>query len=168
MRNNIQCVVPKKPKSWKLLSLCNLLISKHPISPIGSNVFRSIWKAWELIKNRVINFLFSNQNDSLIFTQTSIWWNLEHKGKPLALLQGCSAKSWAQKSITTFNSILDNGQLKDWESFKSEFELPSSNWRTYTIIKEVCNFLLIVIKRRINTKSSNGKMETPLLILNPK
>lgn len=135
IRKKIVQVVPKLVKSWKVLPLSYLLISKHQIVPTGSVVFRSIWRAWELIKGNVKCPLFLEHSANFIHPSRSIWWNLEHNGKPLALLQGCSAKKWAQVGIKTFSNILRNGVLVGWVQLKEEFNLPQSNFRTYFVLK---------------------------------
>lgn len=100
------------------------------------------------MKRYLANHHFTKGDCGTIQANRSIWWNLKHKGKPLDLIQGCSAKGWAHKGVQCFNDILKDAKLKDWNDLNSEFNIPLTNWRTYTILKEACNQikLPIVIK----------------------
>lgn len=109
------------------------------MSPNGSLVFKSLWRAWELSKN---NTHFKSPSISLPNTNcqsyNSIWWNLYHNGKPLSLLQGCSARLWNQKGVKVFSNLLAGGKLNNWEALSAEFDLLTSTARTYTILVEAC------------------------------
>lgn len=58
--------------------------------------------------------------------------------KPLALTQGCSARAWAKKGIKPFIDILEHGDIPSWEELSLKFNLPSSQKRTYHLIKQAC------------------------------
>lgn len=45
IRINMLNVIPKHAKSWRSLSLNDILSSEETMLPGGSNVFRTIWKA---------------------------------------------------------------------------------------------------------------------------
>ena len=107
IRNNIQCGVPKKAKSWKGLPFCDLVAGR--VSVQGTWVFKSIWKAWEIVQGFIDNTTFDHQYS--IHGERSIWWNLNNAGKPLALTQGCSARSWNSKGIKCFMDIMDHNTL---------------------------------------------------------
>lgn len=131
----------KQDKSWKLLPLCDILSSAHPISLVGSNVFKMIQKAWEIVKKNITNCHFIKDGNRTIMGHRSIWWNLEHKDKPLALIKGYSTKGWGHKGINYFNDILKDGYLKDWNDLSEEINLPPRNWRTYTVLKDACKII---------------------------
>lgn len=76
---------PKRAKKWKGLPFCDLIADKFEFSPFESNVFKSLWKAWEVVKHYIRNNeCFKNNN--CFSTNRSIWWNIVHKDKPLATL----------------------------------------------------------------------------------
>lgn len=131
------CLVPKQAKSGKLLPLIDLLAGNFPVAPARSTVLKTIWKACENVKGLFTNNCIISENNK-ISGERSILWNLHHKEKPLALLQGCSAKNWYFKGIKCFNDILCEGHLKSWTSLSHEFDLPHSNWRTYSVLREAC------------------------------
>lgn len=91
-RNNIQISTPKQAKAWKMLPISDILNSKLPMVLVGSLVFKILWKNWELVKHSMMisNGKISSYNNNGCQAYSSIWWNLEHKSKPIALLQGCS------------------------------------------------------------------------------
>lgn len=72
IRNNIERVVPKHAKSWKYLHFADIVASKFPVSVQGSSVFKSIWKAWELVRGSLTNTEFFSKD--LIHGERSIWW----------------------------------------------------------------------------------------------
>lgn len=92
IRHNIQCNFPKQAKTWKELPFCDLVAGSFPVSVHGSWVFKSI-------------------NNNTLHGERSIWWNLSHNGKPLALTQGCFARHWHNKGIKYFMDILENDEL---------------------------------------------------------
>lgn len=140
VRNNIIMAVPKQAKAWKQLPLSDILMSKFSMYSKWSVVFRSLWKAWELIKHNAqfksSDIILKDNVNCQCFS--SIWWNVSHNHKPLALLQGCSAKNWCQKGIKTFGDILVEGKIKSWAGLATEFSLPASNFRTYSTLTEAC------------------------------
>lgn len=97
VRNNIRLIVPKKTKGWKYLPFVDLIAGKFPISPTGSSIFKSIWKDWESTRNLIANNEIVD-NYNTIVGKKWIWWNLIHKDKPLALIQGCSIKAGLSKA----------------------------------------------------------------------
>lgn len=99
-----------------------------------------------MVKKYLDNHQFTNGDFGTIQAHRSIWWNLKHKGKPLALIQGCSAKGWASKGIRHFSDILKDGKLKGWNDLNVAYNLPPSNWRTYTILREACKLLNFPMK----------------------
>ena len=103
VRHNIERGFPKQARSWKNLPLCDLIVGKFPVVVQGSPIFRSIWQAWEHVQKFITNRDF--YNDCHLHGEKSIWWNLSLNNKPLALYQGCSAKSWAKAGITRFADI---------------------------------------------------------------
>lgn len=113
IRNNIRLGVPKAAKSWKSLPLSDLLARSFPISTEGSSVFKSIWRAWEIVRINIANSWA--HRDDIICGKRSIWWNLFHNGKPLALTQGCSTKNRANKGIFYFKDIFLNNDLISWD-----------------------------------------------------
>lgn len=82
-------------------------------------------------------------NNEFIYRSRSIWWNLLHTSKPLALTQGCSAKAWAAKGICCFKDIIENDTLLDWDTLRAKFNLLSSHKRTYTLLQKACEKLLL-------------------------
>lgn len=139
VRNNIQNGVPKTAKSWKHLPFSDLVFGNFPISVKGTWVFRSLWKAWENIRHYIDNSAFDYHYT--LQGERSIWWNLLHQGKPLALTKGCSAKFWANKGVKYIMDILDHNQLISWEDLANQFDIPASHKRTYNLIKMACSHL---------------------------
>lgn len=138
VRNNIRLVVPKQAKGWKQLPFVDLIAGKFPISPARSSVFKTIWKAWEYARHLIANNGLVDNNNT-IAGEKSIWWNLLHNDKPQALIQRCSAKSWALKGIKTFNDIICDGALISWDILQQKYHIPRSNGRTYSMIKAACD-----------------------------
>ena len=137
LRNNIQSGFPKQAKYWKNLPFADLVAGTFPVSVQGSMVFKSIWKAWELVRGFIYNSNFDSNNS--IHGERSIWWNLQHNGKPLALTQGCSAKHWNNLGIKSFIDILENDNLASWQDIRLKFNLPDSHKRTYNMIVNACH-----------------------------
>lgn len=113
------------------------------------------------------------QGDSNLNCQfyCSLWWNLEHKGKPLALLQGCSTKKWNICGIQTFHNIMDNGQIKTWDNLAVEFNLSIDTARTYNIVFELCKNVTFRHDSDIVLDVANDLMwgdDTPLMDLKSK
>ncbi|XP_059072101.1 uncharacterized protein LOC131872684 [Cryptomeria japonica] len=132
VRNNIERGFPTKAKFWNNMPFNDLVIGNFPISVQGSEVFKSIWKAWNIVRPFIVNKGF--HDDTQIYGERSIWWNLKLSGKPLALLQGCSAKHWASKGIISFIDIFEHDNLISWEELKNTFSLPNSQKKTYNMI----------------------------------
>lgn len=132
IRNNIQRVVPKHAKSWKALPFADIVASKFPVSVQGSLVFKSIWKAWELVRGSLMNTKFFSKD--LIHGERSIWWTLLESSNPLALTRGFLARLWAQKGITCFMDILKEDGFISWEGISCKFNLPHSQKRTYRLL----------------------------------
>ena len=124
VRHNIERGYPKEAKSWKYLPLCDLITGKFSVIVQGSMIFRSIWCAWDHVQKFITNKDFYNDNQ--IHGERSIWWNLSVNNKPLALYQGCSAKSWAKAGITQFADIFEHDVLIPWDDLKNKFNLPQS------------------------------------------
>lgn len=57
VRNNIKRVVPKQGKTWKDLPFSDLVAGDFPVSTSGSLVFKTIWKAWENVRNWISSTL---------------------------------------------------------------------------------------------------------------
>lgn len=141
VRNNILKVVPKKAKTWKSLPFCDLVAGDFEVSVQGSNVFKSIWKAWSSVKPFISNNRVSK--NEFIHGGRSIWWNLLHSSKPLALSQGCSAKAWATKGICDFKDIIKDDRLLDWDTLRAIFNLLSSHKCTYNMLQKACENLCL-------------------------
>ncbi|XP_057851145.2 uncharacterized protein LOC131061466 [Cryptomeria japonica] len=139
VRNDIQNGVPKTAKSWKHLPFSDLVFGNFPISVKGTWVFHSLWKAWENIRHYIDNSAFDYHYT--LQGERSIWWNLLHQGKPLALTKGCSAKFWANKGVKYIMDILDHNQLISWEDLANQFDIPASHKRMYNLIKMACSHL---------------------------
>lgn len=122
IRSKIERVVPKKAKSWKGLPFIDLLAKGFPISIQGSCIFRYIWKSWEQVRGFVGNT--SIYNGDLMYGEGSLWWNLFHAGKLLALTQGCLARNWASKGIKYLIYVIEHDTLISWEDLSSKFNLP--------------------------------------------
>lgn len=58
VRNNIQLVVPKHAKAWKRLPFYDMLTNKFLMTLARSNVFKILWKAWEVIESHIKNGKF--------------------------------------------------------------------------------------------------------------
>lgn len=86
----------------------------------GLVIFRSIWKAWNHVRQFIMNKNF--HVDNTLRGERSIWWNLKLSNKPLALTQGCSAKHWVTCGIKQFIDIFENDKLILWEELKSKFK----------------------------------------------
>lgn len=110
IRNNIQRYVPKYAKIWKNFPIEDLLSGKFVVSPYGFEVFKSLWKAWEAISQLLTN-IECCISVGQIATNRSIWWNMLHKDKLLATLQGCSTLKWFNYDIRNFEDIFSNGTL---------------------------------------------------------
>lgn len=91
----------------------------------GSNVFKSIWKCWRYVWGFLCNIGLA-EGQGMVYSHKSLWWNLKHKGKPLALLQGFSSRKWVEKGINKFQDVLKEGTLIPWEELASDFGIPSS------------------------------------------
>lgn len=133
VRNNIQCSTPKSTKKWKNLPMCDLIAGNFEVSLSRSEVFKSIWKAWNHVRQYISNNDIIDKKGSLN-VKRSIWWNTLHNRKQLAYLQGCSALKWHNQGLVTFEHILENDTLSSWESLSSRFNLPLSQARTYSIL----------------------------------
>ncbi|XP_059068323.1 uncharacterized protein LOC131858872 [Cryptomeria japonica] len=139
VKSNIERAVPRRAKSWKGLPLTDLVAGSFSVSVQGSCVFRSIWKAWEHIRRFLVNTRVSN--DGHIHGERSLWWNLTHHGKPLALIRGCSARSWDSKGVKCLADILEHGSLISWEDLSARFNIPPAQKRTYNLIMHACTLL---------------------------
>lgn len=134
LRNNITSSVPKKARKWKNLPMLDLLLGQIEVSPTSSEVFKSLWKAWEQVKH-LVHIKVNGTIQGQIANNRSIWWSLFHNGKPLATLQGCSALKWHNMGIKCFDQIIENGQMRSWEELKLTFSIPISQSKTYNILK---------------------------------
>jgi hypothetical protein len=132
IRNNIGRGYPKKAKFWKNLPLADLICGEFPTIVQGSTIFKSIWKAWDYVRQLITNKEFFGKNT--LHGERSIWWNLKLGNKPLALTQGCSAKIWANNGIKQFVDIFEKDSLIKWEELKAKFNLPDVHKRTYNMI----------------------------------
>ncbi|XP_057840597.2 uncharacterized protein LOC131050442 [Cryptomeria japonica] len=132
IHNNIERGYPKNAKFWKNLPLTDLICSEFPIIVQGSAVFKSIWKAWNHVRQFIKNKDFFY--DKTLHGERSIWWNLKLGNKPLALTQGYSAKCWANLGIKQLIDIFENDRLIHWDELKSKFNLSDSHKRTYNMI----------------------------------
>ena len=105
IRNNLRRSHCSRPRGWTNFLFPDCLWVDAPLVVQGSNVFKSIWKAWKFVKN-----LLSNKDrvekSSLLCGKKSIWWNLSHGDKKLALLQGFSTKKWSELGISIFEDII--------------------------------------------------------------
>ncbi|XP_059064196.1 uncharacterized protein LOC131856424 [Cryptomeria japonica] len=139
VRHNIERGFPKKAKSWKNLPFSDLLLGNFPVAVQGSVVFKSIWKAWEHVRDHISNkdCYFNDQ----LHGERSIWWNLVINGKPLALSQGCSARSWAKKGINQFVDLFEDGLLPSWDAIKTKYDIPDSQKKTYNMILQAARDL---------------------------
>lgn len=135
IRNNIQMFVPKYAKRWKNLPLGNLLLGKFVVSPYGSEVFKSLWKAWAAISQHLTKTDFCITKGQ-IAANRSIWWNTLHKDKLLATLQGCSALKWFNYSIRNFEDIFSNRTLISWDDLSYTFNVPPSQYKIYSVLKD--------------------------------
>ena len=115
-----------------LITTLSFPIIDFPIIVQGTTVFKSIWKAW----NHVRQFIKNNQffDDKTIHGERSIWWNLKLGNKPLALTQGCSAKCWANLGIKHFIDVFENDRLIQWDELKFKFNLSDSHIKMYNMI----------------------------------
>ncbi|XP_059069967.1 uncharacterized protein LOC131859829 [Cryptomeria japonica] len=124
----------------------------------GSVVFKSIWKAWEHVRDHISNkdYYFNDQ----LHGERSIWWNLVINGKPLALSQGCSARSWAKKGISQFVDLFEDGLLPSWDTIKTKYDIPDSQKKTYNMILQAARDLPSLCHvdslRHLNCKWSGG------------
>ena len=109
--------------------LCDLIVGKFFVIVQGSAIFKYIWRAWDHVRRFITNKDFYNGNK--LCGERSIWWNLSMNNKPLALYQGCSAKSWDKSSVTQFFDIFDHDILIPWDDLKNKFNLPQSQKKTY-------------------------------------
>ncbi|XP_059074592.1 uncharacterized protein LOC131064526 [Cryptomeria japonica] len=132
VRHNIERGFPKKAKSWKNLPFGDLLLGNFPVSVQGSLVFKSIWKAWEHVMEHITNKDWYHHDQ--LHGERSIWWNLAISGKPLALSQGCSARSWAKKGINQFVDLFESDCLPSWDAIKSKYDIPDSQKKTYNMV----------------------------------
>ena len=98
----------------------------------GYVVFKSIWKAWEHVTDYINNKDCYNNNQ--LHGERSIWWNLHLNGKPLALSQGCSARSWAKKGLNQFVNLFEFDCLSSWDNLKTKYDIPDSQKKTYNMI----------------------------------
>ncbi|XP_059076776.1 uncharacterized protein LOC131876029 [Cryptomeria japonica] len=130
--NNIERGYPKSAKFWKNLPLTDLICGEFPITVQGSAVFKSIWKAWNHVRQFITNIDFFD--NKTLHGERSIWWNLKLGDKPLSLTQGCSAKYWANLGIKQFIDIFEMDRLILWDDLKSKFKLPDSHKKTYSMI----------------------------------
>ena len=64
--------------------------------------------------------------------------------KPLALYQGCSAKSRAKFGITQFANIFEHDILIPWDDLKNKFNLPQSQKKTYNLILQASKDLPLI------------------------
>ena len=109
VRNNIQNGVPKSAKAWKHLPFRDLIFGKLHISVERTWILCSIWKAWENIHHHIDNSAFDYHYT--LQGERSLWWNILHQGKPLALTKGCSTRFWAKKGVKYIMGILEHNQL---------------------------------------------------------
>lgn len=79
--------------------------------------------------------------DNTLHGERSIWWNLYHNSKPLALTQGCSTRFWHNKGVKYLMDILENDNLITWEDLSSKYNLPALHKRTYNMIRNACKTL---------------------------
>lgn len=68
--------------------------------------------------------------------ERSLWWNLKHNDKPLALLQGCSARVWASKGLANFSDIIKDGHLLSWNEVMQIYDIPISHSKAYNVLKD--------------------------------
>lgn len=149
IRNNIERGVPKNARSWKALPLANLVAGHFLISMQGSYVFKSIWKAWEHIRHLIDNPSVSS--NATIHGERSIWWNLLHANKPLALTQGCLTKLWSRSGIRVFEDLFENGALLSLEELNSSYNLSPTQKRTYHMVKNACAALALPTSTNIDS-----------------
>lgn len=61
-------------RRWRNLPHITLFCTAWPVSPIGSQLVKSIWKAWNQIKG--ITVIHANKEARSILAHDSIWWPL--------------------------------------------------------------------------------------------
>lgn len=140
VRHNLARSTPKKGMTWKGLPLCDIVAGCFDVRLTGSLVFKSIWKALEIVRMHISNNDIYGL-DGVICGERSIWWNLRYNDKALALVQGCSARLWATKGINTLTDILNDGQLLRWSNLSTSFNLLTSHCRTYSFLFSACSSL---------------------------
>ena len=86
IRNNIERGYPKNAKFWKNLPLTDLICCEFPIIVQGSTIFKSIWKAWNHVRQFITNKDF--HDNKTLHGERSIWWNLSLVINPLLLPKG--------------------------------------------------------------------------------
>ena len=87
IRHNICNIVPIHVKRWNNLGFNDILTLNIDFKVGGSVTFRSIWKCWKFVRT-FIKGQGCVDNNGCLGWDRSIWWNLSHNDKPLALLQG--------------------------------------------------------------------------------
>ncbi|XP_057873664.2 uncharacterized protein LOC131079670 [Cryptomeria japonica] len=132
VRHNIVRGFPKKARSWRNLPFCDLIVGNFLVNVQGSAIFRSIWRAWDHVRNFITNKDFHDAKH--LYGERSIWWNLHQAGKPLALSKGCSARLWAKLGISQLADLFENDKLINWDELKNRFNTPDSQKKTYNMI----------------------------------
>ena len=134
IRNNLRRSHCSRPRGWKNFCFSDCLSVDAPLVVQGSNVFKSIWKAWKFVKHFLSN-KDPIEKSSLLCGKKCIWWNLSHGDKKLALLQGCSAKKWYELGISIFQDIILEDGFVERKWLEKKYVLPKSQWRIYYMLR---------------------------------
>lgn len=68
IRNNIKWSIPKKAKKWKDLPILDSLMGQFEVAPAGSDIFKSLGKAWEHVRHSVNVKLMALNRGILLIT----------------------------------------------------------------------------------------------------
>ena len=135
VRNNLTNGHPCGAKFQNNWDALDFLALDYKSTIEGYVVFKAIWKRWGIIIP-LLGTINRTEQGNIWCGFCSIWWNLQSKGKPLALVQGCSTKCWSKAGINTFRDVFENNKLLEWAELKLRFNLPDSHRKTYIMINK--------------------------------
>lgn len=134
---NIIRATIKKGKLWDNVPLMDIVFGDFEVKVTGSKVFQSIWKAWVQVRPLIQSRYVVGKSPYYSVKDRSLWWGVYLNGKPLALTQCCSARSWNKKGISLIQDVIVGHQMGSWEDIKSKFNIPNTEKKTFTLVSKV-------------------------------
>ncbi|KAH7373095.1 hypothetical protein KP509_17G036800 [Ceratopteris richardii] len=123
LKRNISRFYLSDYRAWKNINLWDIIISPHPVTPVGSPLVCRMWLAWFKAKN---SFKLPNDFSGSLhfFLQESPWlgWLAYYKGNSLSIKQHKCHKA----GISSWNNFMSGGLVRNAQDVLSGTNLSLS------------------------------------------